>query len=340
MFVDADISQAENADQLAESLAEIRAMVARRAGEDALDVGRLASGCYDRLLVRAAELALAGLGPPPTAFALAVLGSQGRREQYLATDQDNALILGDAANDDAFFAAFARRLAEILEAAGIAACPKGIMAQNPAWRKTVSAWRRDIDAALARGDAKAVVDVSLWADLRPVMGESGLVAAVAGYLRARLAETPLLARYLAREALNFSSPPMLFGHLAAEFFGFGRESLDIKWSGVFPLVLGIKALALATGLAAVSTTERLEGLVANGTLGQAFAGQVRTAFACVQSLRLRGQVAALGQGRSPDNLVCPGCLAPRDREALRAAFRTVEQLREILTHRFGLHLLT
>lgn len=307
-------------------------------GPPIFTVGRLASLCHDALLIRAAALADPG-GLPP-GCCLVVLGSQGRREQFLATDQDNALILDDSLADPAGCARFAGRLAEVLAEAGVPACPRGIMAAAPQWRMGLSAWRSVVDAAAARPDESAVLRVSLLADLRPVAGRAELAEALAGQVRARLAEAPLLVRGLAREAVRFGRSAALLPRLAGRFLGFGGGLVDCKRMAVFPLVIGIKALALDAGLAAVDTLDRLAGLARAGLIGESLAGRLETALATVQSLRLAIQARALAQGRPPDNRLDPGRCDAAGRRGLEAAFRTIGCLGEILNHHFNLELLT
>ena len=162
---------------------------------------------------------------------------------------------------------FARGLAALLEAAGVPPCPRGIMAAAPGWRMRLDDWRLLVDAAAARPDAAAVLRISLLADLRPVVGDSGLVRALAEHVRARLAEAPLLVRGLAREALRFGRPASSLARLAGRILGFGGGSVDLKAPGrVSPWSSGVKALALEAGLGAVETVDaRLAGLVAGRT---------------------------------------------------------------------------
>jgi len=330
---------------LAGLLGDIRRLVAGFTDRehDVLQVGRLASRLYDRLLVRAAGLVRDGPQGAvglPGGCALAVLGSQGRREQFLATDQDNALIVDDPAGEEGVYERFALRLADILAAAGVPPCPKGIMAASPLWRKPVAAWLADIDAAAARPDAAAVLAVSLLADLRPVAGDAGLVEVVVGHLRLRLAEVPLLTRGLAREALRFGPPTMFFGHLPVEFFRLGHGAVDLKRTAVFPLTIGVKALALDAGVVGEDTVSRLEALAGRGVIGTGLAGRLRTALGHVQAVRLAAQAEAFGQGRPMDNRIDLGRLSAASLEAFRVALRAIGELRAILEHHFGLRYLT
>jgi CBS domain-containing protein len=340
----AAIAAAPDSLALGRELEGIRGLIAGQAGPqaDALEVGRLASRLYDAFLLRAAELARDGPAGPwaePGSFALAVLGSQGRREQFLATDQDNLLILADG-TDETALAAFAGRLGRVLAEAGMPPCPKGIMAANPVWRHHLSGWLDRIDAAAARPDEEAVLFVSLLADVRPILGERALVEAVTGRLRRRAGESGLLPRGLAREALRFGPPTLFLGHLPSGLFGLGHASLDLKAAAVYPLVLGVKALALEAGIDAPDTLGRLAGLVASGHMEAELSAALQSALAQVQSLRLAAQAAAWNTGQAMENRVVPSQLSAQALAGLNTALKTAGRLRAILEHHFSLHCLT
>ena len=340
----ASLSAAPDSLVLGRELERIRRCIADRAvpGVSALETGQLASQLYDAFLVRAAELAREGPPQlPETAgpYCLAVLGSQGRREQFLATDQDNALILGEGADDEAF-AALATRLERLLAEAGMPPCPKGIMAANPVWRRPLADWFDVVDAAAARPDEEAVLFISLLADLRPVWGEASLAAALVGHVRRRAMESSLLTRGLAREALRFGPPTLIFGHLPSGLFGLGHGGLDLKAAAVYPLILGVKALALEAGIAAPDTLGRLAGLVAAGRLEPELAAALQDGLTRVQSLRLSAQATAWGRGQTADNRLVPARLSAQALADLDASLRAAGRLSEILKHHFSLHCLT
>ena len=105
------------------------------------DVGRLVSGLHDAAVARVCALVGAEMGEPPGPYALFVLGSEGRQEQYLATDQDNGLIWtfeGDGGKAAEWFAAFGRRVSEGLLAAGFPPCPQRVMVDNPEWNRSLA----------------------------------------------------------------------------------------------------------------------------------------------------------------------------------------------------------
>jgi CBS domain-containing protein len=197
-----------------------------------------------------------------------------------------------------------------------------------------------VDAAAARPDEEAVLSISLLADLRPVWGEASLAAALADHVRRRAMESSLLTRGLAREALRFGPPTLIFGHLPSGLFGLGHGTLDLKAAAVYPLVLGVKALALEAGIAAPDTLGRLAGLVAAGRMEPELAAALQDGLARVQSLRLSAQATAWSRGQTADTRLVPSRLSAGALADLDASLRAAGRLSEILKHHFSLHCLT
>lgn len=324
-------------------------------GLSAPAVGRLMAEMRDRVMIRAVQLVRAELPPSPAAFAVAVLGSEGRKEQFLGADQDNALIWTMADPDGTgevpeeatrrWMRDFGNRLAQALLAVGFPPCPHRVMVDNPDWAMSLADWMNAVDDMIATADASAVLRLSLLADLRPLApdlardGDAALWETLRGYLLRRLSASPFLLKYMAREAVRFSPPLGLFNNLLVEKSGERKGMLDIKKGGLFPIVQGVKTLALDHGVRATSTSERLRGLVGLQALSESLASSVEEAFARLASLRARFQAESLSRGRSPGNHVDPRRLSPRERESLRDAFKVVGELQGILFKKYGLQML-
>ncbi len=341
-----ELAEARRPEEFARCLGTLRKLAARGLSEGIpVDrIGRLVSELYDQFMVRAMDLALGARGPAPAAYALLALGSEGRREQYLGADQDNALVFDDSgpggADAGEFFVGLGRAMEDALLAAGVPACPHGVMVSNPAWNMGLSTWRREIDRMFEAGDEEALLRLSLLADLRPVAGDGGLARELRGHLVRRAKGAPIILKYLAREALRFTPPVSFFNALVVEKGGERKGALDVKKGGVFPLTQGIKALALDLGLAETGTLARLRLLTAQGVFSEATSGALAEAYALFQFLRARTQAQAWRAGRAMDNDLRPDRLSARERDGLKAAFKVVADFQSLLFNRFGLRLLT
>ncbi|MBI4805143.1 MAG: CBS domain-containing protein [Desulfovibrio sp.] len=334
------ISNASDGESLARAYAGLGDLLPLwlKQGADVSRAGALAAAVRDQLFVRAAELALLG-GPDPGMMALLVLGSEGRREQFLATDQDNALVLGE--NADIHLAeSFALRLMAILNQAGLPPCPHGVTADHASWRMTLAGWENRL-ATLGRDiGPDAVLALSLLADLRHVFGEKSLSDGLRQAVIHAVRENPRSLRYMAREAVRFEPPISIFGTLSTEKTDLGREGLDIKRGGIFPLTQGARVLALEFGMERTDTASRLLGAAAAGVLSGETAGDLTQSMEFMQELRLRFQAEALAEGREPDSMVYLDRMSRMERSRLKECFKAVAGFQAILSNKYALRLLT
>jgi CBS domain-containing protein len=311
-------------------------------------VGRLISEMHDRIMTRAWEMVLAELGPAPAPHAVLVLGSQGRREQFLATDQDLALAYdtsesGGGPEVEAYFARLGERLTQTLLEVGFPPCKNRIMLDNPDWRKSLDGWLDLFDNIADRPDAEGILKASLLCDMRAVQvpgaGNGSLSVRLREAMTRRLRKSSVLLKFMAREAVRFSPPLGLFGQFSLKKDAEGRGSLDIKRGGVFPITQGVKALALDHGLAETGTCARLRLLHRSEALSVPLAEGLCDAYDFLQTLRMRSQAAHLRQGKPLDNDIRPDSLGAMEREHLRSAFRLTAEFQSLLFEKYGLRML-
>ncbi|HCG05368.1 MAG TPA: histidine kinase, partial [Desulfovibrio sp.] len=309
----ADMAAAPDGAACRPLLERVRRVVVRcvEQGVPARGVGRLGAELHDHLLARLAHLAVASMPlPPPAPFGMAVLGSQARREQFLAADQDAAMVISEASGDvppeqvTAYFERLAARLAALQAEAGVPDCPHGVVPGNPAWRMTLPAWRADIAAMLRASDAQGVLRCSMLADARGVDDGWDLVARLRAMLSDMVRSAPLMLRYMAREATRFAPPLGVFGSLVVEkagpqgttgtggLGGTGGATLDLKRGGLFPLMHGVRVLALDASAQAHDTAGRIEQLRVASVLSEARAADLGEAMDHLLGLRARAQAAA------------------------------------------------
>lgn len=258
---------------------------------------------------------------------LLVMGSEGRREQLLKTDQDNALIVDDGldwpALDDAM-SRFSAALAQV----GYPPCPGRVMVDNPHWRMTTSQWRARIAHWRSVSGGEAALDLSIALDARPVAGNAALFAPVKQGLMA-LGQDEIRMHHLAAGALDFGPPLTFFGRMRDE-----PQGIDLKKGGIFPVVHGLRCLALRHGIEATNSLERCEALQARGALPGELGRDLPQALNVFQRMRLEAQLAALAQGRVADNHIDTRALRHLDRELLRDALHVVKAFREHVRRAF------
>ena len=285
------------------------------------------SALNSRIMARLYELLL----PPELQgqACLLVLGSEGRREQLLRTDQDNALVVADGCDAAALeepMAAFSRALGEI----GYPPCPGGVMVSNPHWRMRAAQWRARLQGWRSHYDAQAAMALSITLDARPVAGDAALFAPLDAQLQALGGDERLL-HAMARAALQFDNPLSFFGQLRQD-----ERGLDIKRGGIFPIVHGLRCLALRQGIGQRNSFARCEALVQAGALDAALGRDLAQTLSVLQRMRLDAQLAALDAGETPGNHLHPEALRRLDRDLLRDALRVVKAFQQHL--RLAFHL--
>ncbi len=258
---------------------------------------------------------------------LLVLGSEGRGEQLFKTDQDNALMLAsDVPDEDVALAAqaFSDGLAEL----GYPPCPGGVMVSNPQWRGDQAAWLGRIETLRGDTAAQALMRVAIMLDARVVAGDARLFAPVRETLL-EFGQNELWMHHFVAPALEFQTPLRLFSGLL------GRGApVDVKKGGIFPVVHGVRTLALQHRLTETSTFERIDALMAAGALSPTLGTDLRQAYAIMLRLRLGQQLEAVSEGEVPGNTVQLAALRRLDRDLLRDSFGVVREFQRSLSSRF------
>jgi CBS domain-containing protein len=262
---------------------------------------------------------------------LIVMGSEGRGEQTFRTDQDNGLILSEpvpAEDLDQFRAG----VFHALESCGFPACPGEVMVRNPLWSKTVAEFGDDFRRWLALSDKTGAMNIAIFYDAEAVAGDASLLrAAKQDLIDAMRGEQVHLARF-ARAVDAFPTPIGLFNNLLTSKAD--GDALDLKKGGIFPIVHGVRALALEKGLTETNTAARIARLAELATFEPPFARELTEAFYYLMTMRLDAQIAE----NASTSLVRPAELTTMERDLLRDAFQIAKRLRETVRRRFNLAL--
>jgi CBS domain-containing protein len=270
---------------------------------------------------------------------LLVLGSEGRAEQILRTDQDNAIILAQP-QPWAEIEAALRRFTETLASLGYPPCPGGVMVSNPLWTRDLPDFKRQIRQWITGNEMAGLLNLAILYDAAAVAGDGERLAELKAHLFALMREGNAHLGYFARAILGFETPMGLFGRFRTERNGPHKGLLDIKKGGVFPIVHGVRSLALEHGLAETNTIARIQLLKERAVLADRLAADLIESFDFLSMARLRAQLLALETGRTIDNHIDPASLNRVDRDLLRLAFQTVDELKKVLQVRFRLHMVS
>jgi CBS domain-containing protein len=334
------IDRARSVDDLAGAAADIQAQVERldRQGLKVEAIAEITSDLNRRLLARLFAL----IAPPRIAEAgcLIVMGSEGRGEQTVRTDQDNGLLLVEAVPEPEL-QAFRDAFSGALERFGFPPCPGNVMVRNPVWSQPIEPFIRQIKGWVMTPDENSAMNLGIFVDAVAVAGRAELVVRAKGALVELMrGEAIHLARF-ARAIDHFESASggMLSSLMAS--VGVGPGEVHIKRSGTFPIVHGIRTLAIDLGLLETPTVKRIEALVREGVLSAELGRELASSLSYFMLLRMRSQIQALKTGRHEEEaIVRVGGLSTRERDLLRDALRVVKRFREVVRNRYHLGLFT
>jgi len=326
--------------QLREAAAEVRElhieMVAANA--TARQLGQAVTSVCDAVTRRLIELEIERLGPPPVPFAWVATGSQGRGELTIHSDQDNALLLDehfDPMRHGDYFAALTRAVNDGLDACGYVLCPGDVMACNPRWRQPVATWRRYLVDWVTRTDHKTVTLAANFLDMRTVWGEDGLRNTLMQDVGPLAVEHTVFLAYLAAHALGNQPPLGFFRHLVLVRTGEHEGTVNLKTHGLLPIVDLARLYALASGIGAVGTVQRLQEAAGRGGLTQEGAETLQAAFELIWTLRARHQAGQLRRNAEVDNFVAPAALTAPERRHLKDAFAAIATLQRAVRSAHG-----
>ena len=270
---------------------------------------------------------------------LMVMGSEGRGEQLLRTDQDNGLIFRDEPDEverDAFAQAFSRALIDL----GYPPCPGNVMVSNPEWAKSLDAYELDLRRWVSHPTGDAFLKLAILIDASAVAGDGGLLSDLKAHLLGLVKREEAFCGHFAKATLAFATPLGFFNRFLVEQGPNGTKGLDIKKGGIFPVVHGVRSLALEYRVAETNTISRIQALSGRGPFSEDFTADLIEAFDFMVMLRLREQFAALDRGESYGNIIDVDHLGSFERNLLRDSLKIVKQFKSDVAHHFRLQLLT
>ncbi len=290
---------------------------------------------------RLLEMAETQLGHPPIPYCFLALGSMARDEQLIHTDQDNALILDDRYDESrhgAYFEQLAKFVSDGLAVCGYRYCDGAIMATNPMWRMTQSAWKARFNDWIENPRPEALLHSSIFFDLDGVWGQTHWARMLQKFVATKTQGNKKFLAYMARNALNRKPPLGFFKGFVLEKDGEHKNSINLKRRGTAPLTDVIRVHALGIGSTSVNSFKRLEDIMAAEILPQGKGRDLSDALEYISMVRIRHQSKQIEQGGVPDNNVHPEQLSSFERRNLKEAFQVVSNAQNFLKYRYNSNL--
>lgn len=293
-------------------------------------VTQIISAVVDTITQRVIERVLKEIGPAPAKFVFFVLGSQGRGELTLKTDQDNAIIYEDKANEQrelvrSYFLEFATKVSTALDEIGIEFCQGNLMAMNPKWTHSLSHWKRNYDQWISDASQETAMNYSTFFDCRAIFGEESLLADLKEHMQGLLKDAP--ERFfinLGHNALQYEPPLTFFRKIKTEDIE-GKKQLNLKQT-LRPIVDLARVYALRFEISETNTIQRINNLQKKGVFTEKEAQELTHAFEYLMNLRLENQAnILLDQHQKPKNYIKLEQLTKVQQVTLTEIFKVIEE---------------
>ena len=325
-----DVAVAETVAEMAAVTARIPDLLVQLVGGNSAHevVTRLITDIADTVTRRLLALAEASLGPAPVPYLWLACGSQGRQEQTGVSDQDNCLIIDDAATEEdmRWFAALAKFVSDGLNVCGYFYCPGDMMATNPKWCQPVRVWRDYFRGWIRTPDPMAQMLASVMFDLRPIGGQASLFQELQRDTLDMASKNSIFVAHMISNSLKHAPPLGLLRGFATIRSGEHKNHIDMKHNGVVPVVDLGRIYALIGELSPANTRARLQDAENTGVISASGARDLIEAYDVIAQSRLENQARLIRSGRAPDNFLAPYDLSDFERSHLRDAFVVVRTM--------------
>lgn len=306
-------------------------------GAKAHDITRIVSILNDHLIGRILALLQEELGQPPVPFAWMVMGSEGRMEQTLRTDQDNAIIYEDPGPSwettkaaKLYFRSLGNQITPHLVECGFPLCKGGYMASKSVWRKPFSVWTGYFNEWMSTADQYVMLNAKIFLDFRCGFGDETLTERLRDYVMDQAAKNRFFINHLSKDSLIIKPPLSFLRNFIVERDEEHRNRLDIKMRGLVPVVDFARATALKCGIRETNTTARLKALSEEPSFDTELCNEVLSAYEFLMQLRLVHQLHMIQQGQEPDNFVDPADLSDLEKQTLKGAFGIINRMQNYM----------
>ncbi|SNB46320.1 putative nucleotidyltransferase substrate binding domain-containing protein [Geobacter sp. DSM 9736] len=287
------------------------------------------------------ELAERGSGPAPLPYALVSMGSDGREEQTLITDQDYLIVYGDGGGEgaDAYFKEFSELLVERLAEIGFKKCTGDIMPSNPTWRGSLSQWRKKL-LAIVRYEyadyAKNLMDLIVLSDARYVAGDAVLAQSLIEHIRGLEQDYFQVLWGMAKAATEMKLALGFLKRFWTEGSGDHKGEFNLKLLAWAPLVMNVRILSINHGIPATNTIRRIELLEKERSLSAATAGGLKDAYHVLTKHRILLQIKVIKGINRDSYYLNPYRLPADEREQIRQALLQIEDLQKMIHTNFSI----
>ncbi|MEA1897654.1 MAG: DUF294 nucleotidyltransferase-like domain-containing protein, partial [Bacteroidota bacterium] len=302
LFIETD--KVESADKLKDIYLKMNIIVELlvRSGAKPGITTRLISAFSDRVNVRIIEMAIEKEGTAPCEFCFIAMGSQGRLEQTLCTDQDSGIIISDSVKNDEtaklYFRKLGERITADLNTVGYKYCKGNVMASNPQWIKSLKEWKEQFSFWINNSDTQSLMEVNIFFDFRAIYGDYTLADKLRVHLNKAADRKAVFFYNFSQEVIKFKSTIGVFGKILGEQESPDSNLVDIK-KLLMPVIGFARLYALKAFIPETNTLNRLEGLRNSEDMPNDLIDEITEAYGILMEVRLKTQLKCFAEGESP-----------------------------------------
>ena len=331
-----EVEKAESVDVLKSIHNKIPVLVKilMESGARIQNVTYMISTVADAITHRLVDFAIEEMGEPPAKFAILALGSEGRREQTLVTDQDNAIIFEDVPNEkysetNKYFLYFGKKINLWLDKIGYQYCKGEVMAGNPQWCQPLERWKNYFGNWIGERTEDGLLGVSVFFDFRVVYGEQEYGTELRKHIHKSVSGNEMIFSFLAREVSMHEIPDKIFSNHSDGI----PETINIK-NAISPLTGFIRTYALQNRIGESNSMLRLEKLQRLNILPEPVCQEIENVYARLMEIRFRSQVNAILSNRAPDNMVGQDELTAIEQTIVEKAFSEIVGFQQMILSQF------
>lgn len=258
---------------------------------------------------------------------LIVMGSEGRNEQIIKTDQDNALVIKDGI-DIELYKPYMNEITKHLIDFGYPSCEGNIMVSNPFWCKTVNAYKNEIARWIESPTFQNYMDLAIFLDSFAVAGNKELLINLKNDLFDKVHDKDVFLAYFAKATLTFDTPNTITNIINKSHY------IDIKKAAIFPIVQGIRSLALREKIKETTTIKRIKILEEKEILEKEKVAELLEVFEFVNTLRLKTQLEYIHNGKKINNEINSHNLGKIERDLLKDSFKIINEFKRFISYTF------
>ena len=339
-FLVREVEIAENIEQIEIITNKLPALIKALidSGARTQNITHIITSLTDVITNRVITLGIESLGNAPCKFAFIAVGSEGRMEQTLATDQDNAIIFDNVDKEShnvckAYFLELGKIVTKALDQLGFKYCNGEVMANNPRWVLSLDEWKNQFKDWINNSDPKSILEAGIFFDFRCVYGKQDLTKNLQDYIFQAIDNKAVFFQHMANPILKYKSVVNLFGNIVGDSKINEQSALDIK-KIILPIISFIRLYSLKNKISETNSLLRLEKLNTSNLINKTLYNDINVSYNYLMLMRFKFQANELLKKQAPDNLISIAKLTDIEKTTIKKIIAEISNLQTQLNFDF------